>query len=339
MKTNFILIQCTLLLLFVGVLFPSKVFALCYVNAIGNGNPSSTFVDAPKASDLNLDAPIGTVLWTKNVDYNAYYLVCRNSSTVYNLVPNEAVSAGRYETGVPGISYTLQYAKTDIGPACSTALWPLSCSLNYNITGANPFSLTVTLIKTGPIGSGSLTGQLGGTYGYNSTLDNLIMYVGWNGATPIQPTPPTCSVDKSSANLPVPLGDYSTGQFTGVNSMTPAKDFHIDFNCSGGGPGTTRKIYLTLTDATVPANRTDILNLTPSSTTTGLGVRVEKSDGTAVKFGADSSTIGNPNQWQVGTVAPGTPTFSVPLKARFIQTGAVRPGKATAIATFTVAYN
>ncbi len=56
-----------------------------------------------------------------------------------------------------------------------------------------------------------------------------------------------------------------------------------------------------------------------------------------VRYGADSSSVGNPNQWLVGTTGNGT--VQIPLTARYIQTQqTIAPGSANGVATFTMSY-
>lgn len=98
----------------------------------------------------------------------------------------------------------------------------------------------------------------------------------------------------------------------------------------GGGT-----VYITLTDATTPANRTDLLTLTGSSTAGGVGIRIRNSSRAAVSFGPDSPVAGNTNQWLVG---PSDSTTSVPMSAEYVATGSVTPGTVRALATFTMSY-
>jgi type 1 fimbria pilin len=98
-------------------------------------------------------------------------------------------------------------------------------------------------------------------------------------------------------------------------------------------------MYVTLTDATNPGNFTDMLSPTEATANTGVGIRIFNGSN-AVKFGPDSSEVGNTNQWQVTTVRPGSSTVSIPLTAMYVQVGStVRGGPVSAIATFTLAYN
>ncbi len=56
------------------------------------------------------------------------------------------------------------------------------------------------------------------------------------------------------------------------------------------------KPYITFTDSSNKANRTNILSLSPSSTATGVGLVLEKSDGNLVTFGAETP-VSAPVMW------------------------------------------
>jgi type 1 fimbria pilin len=338
MKTRFLLIKLMLALLVILLPHSSKASVYCSVYS-----PYQNSFAPPNAKDMNLNVATGGVIWSGTFGVPATFKVvygCNNGAFAFYYGVGTAVN-GVYPTGVPGIGYRIHY---QVAPGtCGTAMWPTNCWFNNpGSGGVAAHTLAISFIKTGPISRGTLSG-LFGSADFRDTVvsppSTAYLQYSWLGKSIIEPPAPTCAVNTSSINQSVALGSYRTTDFANVGSMTPAKDFAIQFNCSGGDAGTVRDIYLTLTDSTVPSNRTNILNLTPSSTTSGLGVRIERSGGTPVSFGADSAAIGNPGQWLAGTVAQGTSTYSVPLRARFIRTGSVRPGSANAIATFTVAYN
>jgi type 1 fimbria pilin len=95
-------------------------------------------------------------------------------------------------------------------------------------------------------------------------------------------------------------------------------------------------VYTTLTDQTNPANQSNTLSLSASSTASGIGIQVLNGN-TVISYGPDSSVVGNPNQWLAGSTGNGT--FNIPLTARYAQTApTVKPGTANGIATFTMSY-
>jgi len=135
------------------------------------------------------------------------------------------------------------------------------------------------------------------------------------------------------------MGSVPVNSFSGVGSSSPiTPPFPIDLACSGGDPGTSVKVYATLTDNTNPGNTSQVLSLTSDSTAQGVGIQVLK-NGTVLGYGPDASTPGNTNQWEAGVVNVGTNNFRIPLQARYVQTGPnVTPGIANGRATFTMSY-
>ncbi|GLQ49535.1 fimbrial protein [Dyella flava] len=324
----------THLLVFIGLLIlwgmaPSKAHACTYnLNFTG---PASISVDP--------SIPVGSVLWGGNVTSPATSDPTQCVAGTFDLVTEGSTAYlgnNLYATNIPGVAARMRMATN-----CATGEWfPSTCRLGL---GGPTFSwpaqtMVFQFVKTGPVGSGSLSGVFG-RWRITSSYPQVYTTLSW--ARPIQVvlTTPTCSVNANSTQT-VNLGNYTAGQFTGVGSMTPPQAFNINFNCAGGTAGGTRNIYITMTDATVPANRTSNLNLAPGSTAGGVAVRIQRNGGaTDVLFGADSADIGNANQWLAGTVATGTGTFAAPLQARMVQTGTVATGSVSAKATFTVAYN
>ena len=98
-----------------------------------------------------------------------------------------------------------------------------------------------------------------------------------------------------------------------------------------------KRTCMTLTDATTPSNTTNTLTLASDSVATGVGFQLLY-NGNPVSFGPDSAAAGNLNQFSVmASPATGGPV-NIPFTARFIRTGTVTPGLATANATFTMSY-
>jgi type 1 fimbria pilin len=145
----------------------------------------------------------------------------------------------------------------------------------------------------------------------------------------------------TSPSVTVPLDPTSVASFSGVGTTGgSAKDFNITLSCSGGTVGTSSNMYMTLTDVTSPGNTTDMLTPSTGSSAVGIGIRVFNG-ATAVKFGPDSSVVGNTNQWKVTTVPGNTTTnVTIPLSAKYVQMAPIiGPGDVKALATFTMAYN
>jgi type 1 fimbria pilin len=143
----------------------------------------------------------------------------------------------------------------------------------------------------------------------------------------------TCSV--STASVAVTLPDVAPADFPSVGDTAGSKAFDIGLNCAGS----TAQVYMTLTDSTTPANRTDKLTLAPSSTATGVQIQILRSGNTLVSYGPDSNAAGNTNQFLVSSAsAIVTAGNVIPFTARYVRTGAVGIGTVSAVATFTMSY-
>ncbi|MDR5783744.1 fimbrial protein [Caballeronia sp. LZ065] len=96
------------------------------------------------------------------------------------------------------------------------------------------------------------------------------------------------------------------------------------------------RVYLTMTDAIDPGNRSTELALAPGSTAAGVGIQI-LNGADPIAFGPDSRAAGTLNQWSAGTSAGGV--MQIPLAARYVRTAsALVPGSAHAKATFTLSY-
>ncbi|WP_172900873.1 fimbrial protein [Pseudomonas chlororaphis] len=156
-----------------------------------------------------------------------------------------------------------------------------------------------------------------------------------SGHLEIKPRVPTCTV--STPTIAVDMGKVHVTAVADKGATNPARPLEIRLQCSGGDVGAHTRMFMTLSDAADPSNQSSTLSLSRSSTATGVGIQILRSDDTSVSFGPDSAVAGNPNQWQIGEFGNGQ--VSIPLKARYIPTGGkVGPGTANAAATFTMSY-
>ncbi|WP_294738703.1 fimbrial protein [uncultured Pseudomonas sp.] len=148
------------------------------------------------------------------------------------------------------------------------------------------------------------------------------------------PIKPTCSV--STRTLTLALGAVARRDFKGVGSHAGSVTDNLVINCAGATEERTTDVLITVTDQTVPTNRSGVLSLSPASKATGVGLQL-LSGGQLILYGADSASEGNPNQWLAGSIGNGA--LRIPLTARYIQTrDNITPGSANGVATFTLSY-
>ncbi|MCA8205846.1 fimbrial protein [Burkholderia sp. AU33545] len=216
-------------------------------------------------------------------------------------------------------------------------VFPYKTSVSFaNSVFSESFSLKLELIKTGDITAG---GTLSGSIMQDragSADGQLMLDTRFASPVIIQPQVPTCKV--ATPDVIVPMGAVLASSFKGVGTTSVQRPFNIALTCSGGKAGTSTNAYVTLTDATASANSSTTLSLSKDSTASGIGVQIMK-DGAPLGFGPDSTAVGNTNQWYAGNIAQGQANLTIPLSARYVQTGAtVSPGSANARATFTFSY-
>lgn len=138
----------------------------------------------------------------------------------------------------------------------------------------------------------------------------------------------TCRV--TTPTVDVPLGNVNVSGLRTHGASAGRTAFFIGLQCDAGA-----NVHITLTDATQPANRTDLLTLASASTARGVRIRIRNPDDNPVRFGPDSPVAGNTNQWLVGA---GDATDRIPLSAEYVASGTVSPGTVRALATFTMSY-
>lgn len=315
---------------------PGTAQALDCLPAIGRPYTGTFSVPA-----LNLDpsVPVGTVIGTTSFTIPRVQLKCIASLRNYNTVFSS--SFGTYDasrgwwitTNVAGIGYRVYRNNIPV-------MFPYLLYGSYFSPGTYPVDLgvhRVDFVRTGRISGGSIVVNVGAHATISSgpwTGNGLVWYEARSAVIPADPRPPTCSV--SPASQQVSLGNIVSSAFGALNAEAGSARATLSFVCSGLTGGATRTIRLTLTDATMPANRSSNLSLTAASTARGLAVRM-RNDGTPISYGPDSSAAGNPGQFLV-KAGVGNETVSLPLDVSYVRTGTVTAGSANATATFTVRY-
>ncbi len=158
------------------------------------------------------------------------------------------------------------------------------------------------------------------------------------GATDIVLPPPTVATcDLGATDIVVALDPVDTSSLQTQGDRVGGQAFSIPL----GSCAKDAKPYITFTDSSNKANRTNILSLSPSSTATGVGLVLEKSDGNLVTFGAENASVSasNAGQFLIGTSTAAGGSMPLNLTARYIRAeGVLKSGNVKADAIFTVAY-
>jgi len=291
------------------------------------------------ASGYRFDSPPGSALrCTTGIAFGAQArLALVNSPPTGQTFSANGLSMPVHATNVPGVGFAMM-ARDPNRP-----FMPINTAGVTLIVGdirARPIVLgldtRIYFVATGPITGGTIAARNLARYTITGTPISGAGYyaVNFSNITINAPRKPTCSVTTPSVAMPMPA--VAARDFRGVGSFAGSVTRNITLSCTGGTSGATRDVFITVTDQTTPANRSDVLSLTPTSVATGVALQLLRGS-TLVRYGADSTTIGNPNQWLVGTT--GNATVQIPLTARYIQTGSsIRPGSANGLASFTMSY-
>ncbi|MFA8394299.1 fimbrial protein [Burkholderia ubonensis] len=282
----------------------------------------------------NWSIPRDKVVGSKETTYTHPWNTIATSCSGGTVQTTAEISGGKlvpgytntYETGIPGIGIQFRAAVPGIS---NTQVAPFNMTAQSDGAAQN-FNSGVTLVVTGPVQSGTVTGSALPTMTWRATQGSTrISYVlGINGTLTV--TSQTCKVDKSSINVRMPR--VTTADLKDVGSTAGDTNFSIDLNSCATGIG----VYLTLTDVANPSNTSNILSPNDASSAKGVSYQILHNS-SPVNFGPDSATAGNRNQWSIGMISG--ESVSIPLTARYLRTSkTVTSGTASGQASFTLSY-
>lgn len=250
-----------------------------------------------------------------------------------------------------------------------TSSQPSTCSSGYRCivpfadpsTNTGPANFELILIKIGTVTPGVLSGSslpIVSLFGNFGDARMLGFQMGISGN--LQIVSRTCS----TPDVTVPMGTYTSKDFTGINSATGWKNFSIRLNDCPAFHGTVSKIAASwLSDSgnspggtgtkgvremnslryridpvrTAISLGNGILSLDPGapgrpSAATGIGLQIATQSTSTLSLASLESSGLTLNDFER--------SYSIPLRARYLQTGSrVTPGPANASATFTISYD
>ncbi|WP_332763320.1 fimbrial protein [Pseudomonas koreensis] len=302
------------------------------------------------------DVPIGTTLNTNGTmrqlnfgdSLECYGTSFYNTTLIGPVAANIPVDVLRVpanallQTNVPGIGLAIYMtgfsAAWNPPPGNPSRFIPFNMNRSNASTAVmNQAMMRYALIKTGDIAPGTHTiNQLVAT----GTSDMGPMFDLTFTATV---TLAGCSMPASPGNqINVPMGNWEKRVFNGKNSTTQAQSFAITLNsCIAGSnyPGNTNGYFSgNYANIQIDGNKTStiidaangVLSLSSDSTAQGVAIQVLQDNGTPMNLGQPV---------RLTRIVNGV--TSVPLKARYIQTGegpTPQPGTANGYASFTVTY-
>ena len=148
---------------------------------------------------------------------------------------------------------------------------------------------------------------------------------------------PTCVVQAGSRNIVVAFGSVPASTFNGVGTRAVDRDFDIHLECQGSNVAQYQsRIGIRLDAIQDSSNLPGVLPLAAVADAAG-GIAIEL----VQRNGSAEKTVRFAENIDLGASVAGSSNFSLPLRARYIQTraGRVTPGKANGTATFTIQYN
>ncbi|MBF5008782.1 fimbrial protein [Burkholderia pseudomultivorans] len=257
---------------------------------------------------------------------SSYY----STSSTAEVIDGELVPgySNVYKTGVDGIGirfFGVAYGMKNTQQAPFTYIVPSD-------GGTTQFNSAAQLIVTGQVRGGVITKlpQMRVRYWTRDTSSANATTYTLSISVPITIVSKGCTVTNSSiaAKLPQILKD----DLGPLGSTAGETNFAINLTgCPSGA-----KIYATLTDASDPANVSNVLSLSPGSTAQGVGYQLSFK-GNVVNFGPDSAAPGTLNQFPVD-LAPGT-MVTVPMSVKYVKTSEkITPGSANGLAIFNMSY-
>ncbi|GAB3769884.1 fimbrial protein [Ramlibacter monticola] len=305
-----------------------------WASCLKPNNDKSIKINLPNTVYVFQNAAIGTVVWSNTAGSNspAVRITCAGQTYgVHKYADGLVAVAGMtavYQTSVPylGIKVVETMSYTVVGTAVTRWFSP---PVNFDGQWARP-SYQVSLVVTGPVTGDqnfNMPKPLARDYASDSPASLQNEYV----LHELEVSSTNIRVNKAgspctTANVSANLGTQQASAFTGIGSFTSAASFNIQLaNCPIGMSAITYQIDPTT--AVVANTGQSVVTLNAGSTATGVGVQLLDGSGTPFPLGSPTS-LGN---------AGGS--YTIPLKARFYQTGGtVGGGTANAAMTFTITY-
>jgi len=246
-------------------------------------------------------------------------------------LPVSATVPDAWESGTPGIGIRVTDSYGDrvvsnIGTPASIVIGPSMVR-----GGSMTTQLSFQLVKTGTISSTQVRRQsMLAFYTYSASSLSTYGVPSAQTALPSTALPAARSCRVTTPDVSVPLLAAHAYDLGDVGSTTGNTTFFIGLQCDNDA-----NVYMTLTDATMPGNRSELLTLTNDSTAQGVRLRIRNPDNEPVRFGPDSATAGTLNQWRVGQTSG---AMNIRMSAEYVSTGNVTPGTVRGVATFTMSY-
>ncbi|KAI3592587.1 hypothetical protein D9X30_2324 [Cupriavidus sp. U2] len=308
------------------------------------GPQSSSFA----FSNINVsrDAPIGATISeqrTVTISVRCPRMRYNSRGISVQLMPTLNASStvqDVWESGIPGIGIRATAQRTGRGAGgapgrasdTSAGTYRTLSTYAYSLTNGYTGTLIMThqLVKTGQINTNGQI-NIGPIYSLRSINRDNGSASGTQATVSMgNSTVASRSCRVTTPSVAVPMEPAHAMALEEAGATTGRTGFFIGLQCD-----TDTNVFITLTDATMPGNRTDLLTLASDSTAQGVRLRIRNPDNEPVRFGPDSATAGTVNQWRVGQSSGVT---NIRMSAEYVSTGNVMAGTVRGLATFTMSY-
>lgn len=308
-------------------------FAQCTFSG-GDGSGGIVTFQLPAVFMLDPDTPVGTVIYDNAVESNEITVHCggadaqirRGYLTLTDADAREDVLPGVYKTNVPGIGIRASASSERLPDYIEEDLirpWQYYGYKHGGSDGTHVFRAAAQLVVIGQVQDGMLdTSRLTS----QDTLGGVVVGEMRFSPTSVHITTNTCNlVDR---NIFVPLKTVNSQDFDGQYSeILTDGSFKIAINdCAAG---TKIDYQFTRTGSTGVTNGSVLGIASGDAAAQGLGIQILDSNDTVLQFDQTYTAI-SATQDKVPA--------EIPLKARYVKTGEVKPGKVEAVATFELFY-
>ncbi len=287
------------------------------------------------------DAGVGSLVASAVSEATASDVSCDVIETATVNGTEVSAGSGIYQTSVAGIG--VRFYVVD-GPVqtlvTSTGGGYTSGTFAAPGNSALP-GILAQLVVSGPVDSGfaltslpsvSVTFTPTGACGWSAAIANTLPTNASNSVV----VPITCTVTTPSVNVDLPA--VSLAALDTVGRTAGDTRFPIGLSCAPGA-----NVYITLSDATTPANVSSLLTLAPDSTAQGIKLRILNNAG-PIEFGPDLAEAGTAHQWLLGAsesvsgVSLTVQYYRDDMDASGSNPATIAAGSISAQATFTLSY-
>lgn len=308
----------------------------CQADCVFNTGTASTTTFNIPALTVNEDAEPGTVLYEQTVIGGNINVRCHNVGAPLYQGYTQLTSSDKradnplpevYQTNVPGIGIQAAWANTASATLKKGNLitpWHTGTAKTDNTTYDLAVKTGLRIVVTGPVSSGVVeTSRLQADWKYDDLVIGRLRF------SPITVNVKANTCNLLEHNITVPLRNIMISEIhDGYSDVVSDSRFKIQLEQCDAGLKVDYKF--TSAGSTGVSGNSDILAIADNNgAAQGVGLQILDSDNNVIQFD---------REYSVATKTSDGQSFTIPLQARYIQTGTVKAGKVDSVATFEVFY-